>query len=58
MKFAIFLQISYRFFNDTPYSYIIWIYKHTIWKSASDIEYKENWVLNQATIIVQMNNSL
>ena len=27
--------------NDTPYSYIIWIYKHTIWKSASDIEYKE-----------------
>ena len=22
--------------NDTPYSYIIWIYKHTIWKSASD----------------------
>ena len=22
--------------NDTPYSYIIWIYKHAIWKSASD----------------------
>ena len=21
----------------------MWIYKHTIWKSASDIEYKENW---------------
>ena len=43
--------------NDTPYSYIIWIYKHTIWKSASNIEYKENWpgpnqvsrLLNHAT---------
>ena len=29
--------------NDTPYSYTIRIYKHTIRKSASDIEYKENW---------------
>ena len=29
--------------NDTPYYYIIWIYKRTVWKSASDTWYKENW---------------
>ena len=27
--------------NDTPYSYIVWIYKQTIWKSASDTEYEK-----------------
>ena len=24
-----------------PYSYIVWIYKHTIWKSAPDTEYEK-----------------
>ena len=40
MKTDIILQISCRL-NDTPYSYIVWIYKHTIWKSASDTLYKK-----------------
>ena len=56
MKFAISCKCLTDL-NDTPYSYIIWIYKHTIWKSASDIEYEENWpgpyqvsrLLNHAT---------
>ena len=26
---------------DTPYSYIIWIYKHTMWKSASEFNMKK-----------------
>ena len=34
MKSAIFLQMSYTDLNDTQYSYIIWIYKHIIWKSG------------------------
>ena len=64
MKFAIFLQMSYTDLNDTPYSYIIWIYKHTIWNSATDTKYKENWqgpnqvsrVFNYATATLKRDN--
>ena len=58
MKSANILQI----WNNTPYSYIIWIYKHTIWKSASDTKYKKKWpgpnqvsrVFNNTTATISM----